>query len=396
MVYTLSLTVSHSPVYFPLACAALCAVLIWRRKKLRPAALSDLKLPLTWIGTFCLWEFLLRPAAGEAPLTTPFAEALVLAPVFLLYRLPVEAEGKRRTVELIFWVLAGVFSLLVLLGLLQQLTGINYPSPRQLFRENRLYGFYNHYNQAGSILSPLAVFLIGMGLLWQTTTLRRLLLWIAAAVLITGTLVTYSRGYFVALVVSLLLMLPRKSVRAAVWGASITVAVLALLAVASPSFRARSSSIFDVTSHPSNMERIYFMKIALDIISDHPVTGIGQKQWAGHADKYAEPYKKIWSFSNVLYSNPHNLYLLVAVETGIIGLVLFMLFWVPLAHKLIFRPSGLKGSFSHAFSLGTGFVIINQLIGGFFDTNLKRPINVMFVVLLVSLAFLVKESGEPS
>ncbi|MGC2064093.1 MAG: O-antigen ligase family protein [Thermodesulfovibrionales bacterium] len=207
---------------------------------------------------------------------------------------------------------------------------------------------------------------------------------------------TFSRGYFLALIISLLLMLLMKSIRYALMGTALAAVILSVILALFPAFRARTISIFDLSSHPSNMERLYYMKIARDMISDHPVAGIGQKEWANNVDVYATPYRALWPFSPTLYTNPHNLYLLVAVETGITGLILFMSIWIPVAYMLLFRPSGGKGSFPYALSLGSGFIIVNHLFGGFFDDNLKRPINVMFVVLIVSLAFLIRDRNKSS
>jgi O-antigen ligase len=391
IVYALTLTISHSPVYFPLAGASLCAMVIWFRRELRPDAMSDLKISLAGLGAFFLWQILTRLLNGKTPLSAPFEDALMLAPLFLLYQLPVDSEKRQRCAAQTFAVLASVFSLIVLLSLIQKLTGLDYPFPRQLIRNGKLYALYSHYNQAGSILSPLAVALAGMALFWQTSTLRRMLLWSAAALMMTGTLMTFSRGYFLALALSVLLMLLLKSIRHALAGTALAALILSVALAVFPAFRERTMSIFDISSHPSNMERIYFMKIATDMISDHPVAGIGQKEWSNNVDRYAAPYRALWTFSPALYTNPHNLYLLVAVETGVPGLILFLSIWVPVAYVLLFRPSGGKGSLSYALSMGAGFIIVNHLFGGFFDDNLKRPINVMFVVLLVSLAFLIRD-----
>ena len=75
-------------------------------------------------------------------------------------------------------------------------------------------------------------------------------------------------------------------------------------------------------SAASDQERISFQKIAMNLLADHPFRGVGFEQFGFLAVKHSNENSYLMAKGTV-----HNIYLLLAVEIGIFGLLIFC-FWV--------------------------------------------------------------------
>lgn len=98
---------------------------------------------------------------------------------------------------------------------------------------------------------------------------------------------------------------------------AIFVLVLAGVAVfmaTSPAYVARVRSITNVTTNESNRSRLFVWNSAIQMLQDHPVTGLGLGQFRDHYSKYRSKQE----VNNVVHA--HSNYLHVAAETGLVGL----------------------------------------------------------------------------
>jgi len=77
----------------------------------------------------------------------------------------------------------------------------------------------------------------------------------------------------------------------------------------------------NTSAQGADNERIIYQKIAANIIKEHPLTGVGFNNYVLEMKKYSEqdlPY---------FFSHPvHNIFLLIASETGLLGLASFCMF----------------------------------------------------------------------
>ena len=91
--------------------------------------------------------------------------------------------------------------------------------------------------------------------------------------------------------------------------------------VSSPQYMQRVKSITNITTERSNADRIWVWKSALDMLRDHPATGVGFGQFKVRYQaeyKYAQESQKL--------THAHNNFLQVSAENGIIGLAGFLYF----------------------------------------------------------------------
>lgn len=392
VLYALAVLFSHSVAYFGVAGLGLFALAFWWRTRGLAAAFGELRLPLLSLGAFLIWEVISRLLNNKPATLAPFDDVPVLLASLLLYRLPFDPEQKKKAVLNALLVLAAGSALVVLLGLFQQASGLTYPFPKQPIREGKLYGFFRYYIQAGCTFSTLAVFFSVLALFWETSPVRRILLAAAAALAMAGTLMTFARTYFLSLLATLLLVCARKSLRTVAVGAGSMVVVLTLVFAFFPPVRERAFSIADLRKHPSNVERLYLFRIARDIIADHPLAGVGQREWEYTAEAYSAPYKKDWSFSPALKAHAHNVYLTVAAETGLVGLALFLIFWLSVARLLFRKPPGSRYGLSWTLSIATGYALINLFFGGVFDESLRRPLSFLLIAFLLAITLLGRDN----
>ena len=111
------------------------------------------------------------------------------------------------------------------------------------------------------------------------------------------------------------------------------------------------TSTFDSDYGP-NIARIKYTKFSFEIIKDNPLFGIGTGAWFGYYPKYSgEEYtdENIFFTANI---NPHNDYLEILSENGIVTLLIFLILIFYTLYKLI------KLSFKnlHFLAVATSFI----------------------------------------
>ncbi len=183
----------------------------------------------------------------------------------------------------------------------------------------RVGGTIGSPNGAGAYLSTLLAPAIAVAVLWRGKALRLLAL-CGIALGFVALALTASRGAWLATALSITLFGLLTWRRGLVsLKAPLALGCLALLAVAPflDSVLLRLSS----DAAGSAYSRIPLMKLAMSIISQHPIFGVGANNFAFVMGSYVS-----LDIAGEWLNTVHNKYLLVWAETGTIGLVAFLLF----------------------------------------------------------------------
>jgi len=250
------------------------------------------------------------------------------------------------------------------------------------------FGFFSHHlTYAGAMILVVSV--------TAALTLyggRRRAWWsLAAFASFLNLLLSQARGYYLAAIPTAAVLLWKKGKK---WvltvGTAAIVASALLLAVGPASIRNRVKSTFDL-GNASNAERIYLWISGFQMVKDRPVAGWGPGIYKDTAGPYKAPYAGLIHYPThtgfQTVSHAHNLFLMVAIQSGIIGLLLFLAFIVA-----AFR--GMLRQENRALRFGAMAALTAFLVGGLFEFNGGDAEVAMLVFFLVGLALRNVESGR--
>ena len=166
-------------------------------------------------------------------------------------------------------------------------------------------------------------------------------------------LLASSRGAFFALIVLLLLQMRDARHRGKYIVIAIVIVALFMASPISPLDRLLHPSPGDIESSDF---RLQLWSIGVRIVADHPIFGVGLWQFAPYMHKYLPPGV------DLDFHVPHNTYLQVAVELGLVGLALFLaMFFFTLLNLSRLRKAARRSGDALMYSLSTA--IGNGLVG---------------------------------
>jgi O-antigen ligase len=258
-----------------------------------------------------------------------YSELFVLIPVAVAMTL-----RDRWDVLLVAGSLVAVTVLEGVVGVVQYLTKTGASYGGQYVRAVGTFGA-DQVEALGAMLGYGILVTLALGLAARGRT--RIGLTATAALLTVPLWLTLSRGAWIATAVAVLLMLVIVNWRAALavaGTAALVLAVMSLRANASGSaVNERLTSIVASGSAPdrSVRDRYALWSTAGAMWADHPVLGVGMKDFARYRDRYApmslsagsDVADRSTGFRREPLLSPHNQYLMVASEQGTVGILAF-------------------------------------------------------------------------
>lgn len=181
----------------------------------------------------------------------------------------------------------------------------------------------NYFGQLLLVVLPLGLYLLFEG----RTRLVKLLAFFACAALMATVIFTYSRGDAVALIFLVAAAVIYKRPRPAFWLTGV-LALLIVVPLLPQNYVSRLSTIVDVAqgNQQTILEefsirgRIGAQQAAVEIFLDHPLLGVGRENYPLYQVQYLAGTQLAYQSKGI---PPHDLYLEVAAETGIVGILVF-------------------------------------------------------------------------
>lgn len=292
----------------------------------------------------------------------------VLQSVFLYFNF-VECMRTHKRIKVFLAVMLVSSTLIVMNGIYQYYAGHGFIYGSVY--SGRVYSSFRHANDFGAYLVTLIPIIFCVTFLFQTasnktgqtkeglayfssgkTKILTGLLFVIAMVCLGLTL---SRGAWIGLIVSILLFGVTDRKALLIFGLTIIV----FLAFFYPRLTTYRAPINDKKSFEIQNNRLRYWERAADIIKDYPYFGSGVNTYALVEGRYSTG----WG------GYPHNSFLQMTSDTGLIGVASFVwivlvLFWNCLA--------ALKRAANHAYKMlliGASTGLLGFLIHSFFDTN---------------------------
>ena len=192
----------------------------------------------------------------------------------------------------------------------------------------RAYGTFGHPNQLAAFLCVACV--TSLILLRKSKNRIQTITWMSTVILLVlGETLTFSRGGWLALIIELAIFmyLSRETIANETYRRSLIIVCVAIAfsVVAAWPYLGNRITVTD----SSTISRIYYDKAGLTLFSKHPVLGVGLGNLMP-AVAAIESLPQAWQIQP-----PHNYFIIVACETGLIGLAVFLYIFISLLTKLI-------------------------------------------------------------
>jgi O-antigen ligase len=351
--------------------AILVAEAAWLVKLLRPPRTGTLHLPLLWpIAAFYLTSALASATAADPWLSFKDLRN-VFEPVFF-FVLVNHVRGETRATTLTY-ILIGAATLTAVYGLLQSI--LEGPA----FRVHGTMSIYMTF--AGimmlSALMALAQLLFRKPSRWSWGLLGAWLLLTAALIM------TQTRGAWMGLAVGggLLLAFRHKYLLLA-----LPVAAAVIFLVAPDTVRARVRSIIDPEDVTAR-ERLYMWGSGVQMIRDHPWTGVGMHGVKGVYQSYKHP-----NAVRERRAHLHSNFFQIAAERGLLGLAAWLWIWVAFYRHawMIFRGLGPGSQGSSALVIGSLASITGFQVAGLFEFTFGDSEVIMVVYFLMALPYIMQ------
>ncbi len=249
---------------------------------------------------------------------------------------------------------------------LEELAGVS----RETDFVMRPYGTFPHPNVFGAFLVAVSIITIYLLLVSRETWKK----WLLSLILfgqIFGLSLSYSRVAIASWIIAFLVWLAVFNMKQIKKKFQLTaeekqgmrkviilvfVSGIICLALFYPLYLERAGIVsYGTTNQQAISERGLYQKIALQMIVRKPLTGVGFQNFVLSMDQYSP-----WVLKPGEHQPVHNIYLLVAAETGILGFAVFILFLGFIANT-VWRK-GLNKISATLFTILSAFLFI-----GFFD-----------------------------
>lgn len=180
---------------------------------------------------------------------------------------------------------------------------------------------------AMNIIFPITIFL-GIG---EKEKIKKLFYFAISGIFLTTIVLSNSRGGFVGLIAVMLYIwfkLPINKVKSTI---IVLFIVVGLMLLAPKSFWSEMSTIQQGTQGGTASARIYYWKIAIREFVDHPIIGVGVRNYGAWLPDYVKPDdtlndgRPIPGITRTWGRVSHSLYFTLLAELGVIGLILFIL-----------------------------------------------------------------------
>lgn len=331
----------------------------------------------------CLAAITSNDPAASLPGVARYVQVFVLVPAAVLLTI-----RDRRDFAVVAWALVALALLQGAVGVTQSLTGTG---ASYMGEDVRAVGTFGPTDVMGmaTVVSYGLVVVTGIALGSGRGRTRTVAL-VCAGLLLLPLVLSYSRGAWIATVLAcafqLLLSGLRRAGRVALTVGALAVVLVGGLGIGSTMVKERVASITRVTAAPdqSVTDRYTMWAAAGRMWRAEPLTGVGLKGFPRYRDSHASLALSSGSdtagagsaFQRQPLLSPHNMYLLVLSEQGLVGLLALAGSWAALLVGALRRRA--RGADCALVAIG----LLSWQLVDFFYADIGGPSTVLLSVVL--------------
>jgi O-antigen ligase len=350
--------------------AILAALAAWLYERVRATDDRRLYLPLLWpMAAFYLASVLASVTAMDP--VHSFKELRAVFETAFFFLLVNHVSGEERATPLTY-VLIAAATVMAVYGLTQSLTA----GPAF-----RVHGTMSIYMTFAGILMLIALVVLSQLLMIPHNRLSYGLL--GSLVLLTSALVmTHTRGAWIGLTAGMVVIFGFRQKRFLL---ALPVVAVVIFLAAPEVVRARFRSIVDPQDVTAR-ERLYMWGSGLQILRDHPWTGVGIGGVKSVYPAYRHP-----NAVRDQRGHLHNNFIQIASERGLIGAVCWSWIWVAFYRDAWGTVRGLSPGTPRAMALVIGSLaaVTGFHVAGLFEYSFGDSEVIMLVYFLMTLPYIV-------
>jgi O-antigen ligase len=245
-------------------------------------------------------------------------------------------------------------------------------------------GFFTHHLTFAGFMGMVFLFLTAEILYGK----RKSVYIAGASAALLSLFLSQSRGYLLILIVCLPFLLWKYSKRYILRASLLAACALVVIVLISPAhIKTRALNLFSM-KNGSFAERVYLFKSGIEMAAKRPVFGWGPGSYMKYSGEFKAKYNEKVVYPDKVgfntKSHAHNSYLMVLIESGVVGLAGYISFLAFLLISIIRSRNYLRFGFIAVYAY--------FLLGGLFEYNLGDAEVAGFFAFLMGLAAALKRN----
>lgn len=276
-----------------------------------------------------------------------------------------------------------VWALILIFGIPSIEAVIEYLQHGTIYRRigDPVWGDNNYFSQLLTMTIPLAFYLI----FTSRSFLKNLILTILCLSMITTITITFSRSGFMGLltVLTIILLKSKKKFYLLPIGISLVIGLIYLLPA---NYKDRIHSIITYQQDISAMRRVYAWEAGLNMVKQHPLTGVGLGNF--------EPLSKEYNPSLPDFLTAHNFLIHLAGECGIIGVILFLALIITSGRDLMYLKKRFRNTSEGKWIIPLADGIEVSFCGYIIACNFSSETYMLLLYVLIGLTVSLKQIAK--
>lgn len=270
--------------------------------------------------------------------------------------------NEKRILDNVLKLYITIGTIINIIGIIEYFKGVGYIQQSEHGVMVRIFSTLENSNNLGAFM-VIYIFPLIMLALREKDKRKKTIYFLLSLLPLVNIVLSFSRNAWVGLVIGCVILALTYN-----WRIILGLFGLGGVSLFIPQVWNRVREITDVSQ---NLSRIKLWDIALMMIKDHPIKGVGNGNYRALYEKYRILYKNKIEYYPGQNFHPHNIFIKIQTELGIFGTLAFLAMVLSIIYRLINFIKKSRDEFYKSFYKGflasfVAFIMMN-LIDNFFS-----------------------------